>query len=317
MTLLTRIRDALPIVIPNSLVFLSPDRRKRLERWLRGREEFRRLQLADVVIVSFGKSGRTWLRLMLSRFYQVKLDLSEKTFLEFDNMHALNAKAPRVFFTHGNYVRDYTGNNTNTKDYENKKVVLLLRDPRDVAVSQYFQWKYRMRPAKKILNDYPQHGTDVSVFDFVAKSPAGLARVIDFMNIWARDGDRVRDLLAVRYEDMRLDTAGTLRRIVEFMATPGTEEQIREAVAFASIDNMRRLETRQVFWLSGRRLAPGDQGNPESFKVRRAKVGGYRDYFDDTQVAEIDAMVRDRLIPAFGYGEGEPAARPLAGQDAG
>ena len=33
-------------------------------------------------------------------------------------------------------------------DYAGKKVVLLVRNPADVAVSQYYQWKYRMKPNK-------------------------------------------------------------------------------------------------------------------------------------------------------------------------
>ncbi len=42
--------------------------------------------------------------------------------------------------------------------------------------------------------------------------------------------------------------------------------------------------------------------------MRRAKVGGYRDYFDDEQVRQIDAFVDRHLLPGFGYGS--PAAMP-------
>ena len=62
-----------------------------------------------------------------------------------------------------------------------------------------------------------------------------------------------------------------------------------------------------MFRSSGTRLAPGDEANPQSYKVRRAKVGGWRDYFDDEQVAAIDAMLASRPSPPFGYG-----APPLA-----
>ena len=46
---------------------------------------------------------------------------------------------------------------------------------------------------------------------------------------------------------------------------------------------------------------PGKRGNPDSFKVRRAKVGGYRDYFDEEQAAAIDALMAARQAPLFGY----------------
>ena len=45
----------------------------------------------------------------------------------------------------------------------------------------------------------------------------------------------------------------------------------------------------------------GDKDNPDSYKVRRAKVGGYRDYFTDEQCEQLDAMVAE-LNPVFGYG---------------
>jgi len=49
------------------------------------------------------------------------------------------------------------------------------------------------------------------------------------------------------------------------------------------------------------RLRPGDPDNPDSFKTRRAKVGGYHDYFDAAQIAEIDAIVARSLDPSFRY----------------
>jgi hypothetical protein len=41
--------------------------------------------------------------------------------------------------------------------------------------------------------------------------------------------------------------------------------------------------------------------------VRRAKVGGYRDYFEDDQLARIDALVQSSLSPVFGYHETDDA----------
>src|SRR3990167_1867784 len=133
----------------------SPERRKASERWLRGWLEYRRLQPADWVLMSWAKSGRTWLRVMLSRFYQVRYGLPASELLDFDNLHRRNPAAPRVFFTHNNYQRDYTGNWQSKAHFAGKKIVLQVRDPRDVAVSQFFQWQFRIQPRKKFLNDYP------------------------------------------------------------------------------------------------------------------------------------------------------------------
>ncbi|MEE9494790.1 MAG: sulfotransferase domain-containing protein [Gammaproteobacteria bacterium] len=273
----------------------------RVDRWLRGKEEFRKLKLADAVIVSFGKSGRTWLRVMLSRFYQVKHGLSERHLIGFDNLHKKNSAIPKLFFTHDNYIKDYTGNVDNKSDFYHKKVVLLVRNPLDIAVSQFFQWKYRMRPGKKTLNQYPEHGTDVEIYDFVMDQASGLPKIIDYLNLWSTEAKDIENLLIVRYEDMRSDTDTALERIVEFLGTPGDTDEISEAIRFASVENMRNMETKRTFWLSGSRMVAKDKNNPNSFKVRKAKVGGYRDYFDDEQIANMDALVQTKLDPVFGY----------------
>lgn len=285
--------------------FLPPARRKRIERWLRGREEFRRLQRADWVLMSWGKSGRTWLRVMLSRCYQLQFGFPESLLLDFDNLHRKNPAAPKVFFTHNNYLRDYTGNWQSKAHFNGKKIVLLVRDPRDVAVSQFFQWQYRMRPNKKFINDYPPHGSDISVFDFVLNTDAGLPRIIEYFNGWVDAMASREDILLVRYEDMRAEPARELARILAFTGTPGSAEQVREAVEFAAYDNMKKMEESRHFKASGARVKPGDKANPQSFKVRRAKVGGFRDYFSDEECQKLEQLMV-ALNPVFGYGEEKP-----------
>jgi hypothetical protein len=302
-------RDATRWLLTSGVFFLPQPRRKAIDRWLRGREEHRKLQLADHVLMSWGKSGRTWLRVMLSRFYQVAYGIPEGRLLEFNNFTRANPAIPSVFFTHGNYLRNYTGNWTDKREFYGKRIIMLVRDPRDIAVSQYFQWKYRMRPVKKMLNDYPAHGAEVPIFEFMMDPSVGLPAIVAFLETWERELPHARGSIVVRYEDMRADPEQALRRVLSFLGTPGTEEQIRAAVDYAAYDNMKRLEQKRVFWLSGLRLKPGDRSNPQSYKVRRAKVGGWRDYFDEAQVRAIDDLLAARPKPPFGYGAAPRARR--------
>ena len=212
------------------------------------------------VAVSFSKSGRTWLRVLLSRVYQLQHGLGERAVIGFDNLHYQTGAVPKIMFTHDNYVKDYTGHRETKEDFYDKKVILLARDPRDVAVSQYFQWKYRMKPNKKDINAYPT--ADLEPFEFVM-SEAGLPKVIEFMNLWAKEAPKIREFMIVRYEDLRAAPQATLGRVLHFLGTPATEAQIADAVEFASYDNMKRMEQQRVFWLSGGRLVPKDRSNPE------------------------------------------------------
>jgi hypothetical protein len=288
-------------------LFLSPEKKRLRRRRIRGREDFRKLARADCVVVSFGKSGRTWLRVMLSRYYQLCFGLSENSLIGFDNLHRKNAGVPRIFFTHDNYLGDFTGNTDSKCDFYQTKVVLLVRNPQDVAVSQFFQWKFRMKEHKKVINQYPLD-PELAIFDFVMGEAAGIPKICDFMNGWGEELPRMQNILVVRYEDMRADPRNELRKVVEFLEGSANPDHVRDAVEFASVENMRRLEVGSVF--SGGRMKPGDRNNPDSFKVRRAKVGGYRDYFDDDQVQRIDALVKDRLSPVFGYGCDDAGSSP-------
>lgn len=287
-------------------VFLPEKQAIALDRWRRGQEEHRKYLVCEYVFASYGKSGRTWMRVMLSRYYQQTYALPERILMGFDNFHKINPAVPRIFFTHDNYLRGYTGNLDNKKDFYNKKVVLLVRRPQDVAVSQFFQWKYRMRPAKMAMNRYPPAGSDISIYDFVMNPECGMPRIIDFLNLWARELPKIDNLLMVRYEDMRVQPEKELPRIISFLGMDPDDERIRETIEFSSVENLRKLEKENYFWRSGSRVKAKDPSNPHSYKVRRAKVGGYRDYFDDEQVAKIDALVNSQLSDIFGYGEEAP-----------
>jgi hypothetical protein len=290
------------------LTALQPqERRIAAERRQRGREQFKKLARADLVFVSFGKSGRTWLRVMLSRVFQQMYGLPERALIGFDNFHSMNCAIPRMFFTHDNYIADYTGHRDSKADFYGKRVVLLARDPRDVAVSQFFQWKYRMKPNKKALNKYPGQGEDVSMFDFIMNPDAGLQKVTDFLNLWASEAGNMDGLFLLRYEDLKAQPEATLRKLLDFMDTSASDAQIQEAVRFSSVENMKKMEQKKTFWLSGGRMVPKDRSNPNSYKVRRAKVGGYRDYFDDQQVEAIDRLMDAELSAFFGYTGGDRA----------
>ena len=284
-------------VLEQSLVVLPASHRYPLERRLRGWFDHRRLNEADYAVVSFGKSGRTWVRVMLSRLYQLQFGLPGEELLEFDNYHKANPAIPRILFTHDNYLRDYTGDGASKRAYHDQRVVLLVRHPADVTMSQYFQWKHRMRPHKIRLNEYPLDPATTQ-WEFMV-GPSGLPKVIAFLNEWATGFSEVRNGLVVRYEDMRADTGRELGRLADFLGLAAPAEQVAAAVEYASVENMRQREREAQS--ESDRLRPGDPDNPDSFKTRRAKVGGWQDYLDADQIAEIDALVTGTLNPQFGY----------------
>ena len=272
-----------------------------IERRARGWREYQQHRDSDSIVVSYGKSGRTWLRVMISRYCQLKYKIPDDLLLEFDNFRRINPAAPIIFFTHDNYLRSYTGNRDNKQDYYQKNTLLLVRRPQDVAVSQFFQWKHRMRKRKKVINRYPPHDADISLLDFVHNPTQGLPNVIRYMNDWASETGHLQSFQLTRYEDLRSQPEAEMTRIIDFLGLEPEPDWIGDCVQFASLENLRAKEKANHFSGSGSRMQAGDPDNPDSFKVRRAKVGGYKDYFSDEEVAELDTMVNRDLAPLFGY----------------
>lgn len=294
-----------------------------LARWRkrrrRDRRELRMLRRADLVVVSFRKSGRTWLRAMVSHLYHQRHGVPERELIEADNLaRRFDPAIPSVLFTH-----DLPWDPWNTRwrrllrpdPFRDKRVLLLVRDPRDAATSLYFQLARRQRPEERIREGLPADASGTTVGQFLLdRRHAQLARCIDFLNVWAARARRLPDVTVLRYEDMRADPAEGLRRAARLLGDFG-EEEIRRSVAFADFASLREKEAAGFF--RSQRLQPGDPGDPESFKVRRGAVGGWRDYVSPEEAAAADALVAARLCPDYGYAAAGPGpvqgmARPAS-----
>jgi hypothetical protein len=131
--------------------------------------------------------------------------------------------------------------------------------------------------------------------------------LIGYLNAWAELLPGLPRALAVSYEAMRADPHGTLGRVAAFIDRPFTEEEIAAAVAFAAFDSLQAKERAGFF--PNFRLRPGDVRDSQSYKVRRGRVGGYREDFMPEQAAELDALVAAELDPSFGYGAGTATAQ--------
>jgi len=62
-------------------------------------------------------------------------------------------------------------------------------------------------------------------------------------------------------------------------------------VSYACFANMQKLEASGQF--PSKRLVPGNVNDIDSFKVRRGKVGGYRDYLNTEDCAFLDQLIRE------------------------
>ncbi len=265
---------------------------------LRAALDNRLVLAADALVLSRAKSGRTWLRAMLSRLYQQHYGLPENLLLDYDNFHRLKPEIPVVAMTHGHYLDQLAEHGRHGARLRGRPVIFLVRDPRDVAVSEYFQATRRASAYKREM--YAIDDAQ-SMFDFVMTAPVGLPAICEYLNHWQQELQGWDRVLSVRYEDLRANPNDQLGALCQFLGAPFSEAEIAEAVDFADFESLKKKEKENFF--DSKRLRPANADDPDSFKVRRGKVGGYRDYFSDEQIRRIDTLVAERLSPVFGYGD--------------
>jgi hypothetical protein len=263
--------------------------------WKRHRRDRRMLAAADAVIVSFPKSGRTWVRAMLSRLCQIEWQLPETALLEFDNLHAQDPRIPRVLFTHDvDAMVPASRLPADKSHYAGKPVTLLARHPADIAVSRHFHLKHRSRDqARRRLAQAP-------LAEFVWSEYGGLPAIVTFLNQWAEAARTHPEFTIQRYEDFITDPKAALALMARSLGIPADDAAVEDAVAFASFQNLKKKEAEGFF--DNDRLRPRKAAEAGSFKVRSGKACGWSAQFEPADAARITDYIARNLDPAFGYG---------------
>tara|TARA_R110002072_G_scaffold127330_1_gene264619 strand:+ start:51272 stop:52213 length:942 start_codon:yes stop_codon:yes gene_type:complete len=270
--------------------------------------ELAKAQRANFLIIGHPKSGNTWLKVMISRLYQLRYDLPESKLINTDEFARKIPEIPRLAATNAYY--SYEGEvgkllaaGAADNPVRHKPVLFLARNPIDIAVSWFHQFTKRQSRAKQELINHsianPIDRRTVQMWEFVRHSDIGLPSLIEYQNTWARNVQALEQGMLVRYEDLRAEPVPTLQKVMQLMGEQFSDAEICAAVEWGSFENLQKLETSGTFSQGGMKLI--NREDPSTFKVRRGKVGGYREDFDAHQVAELEALVRDTILPELDY----------------
>jgi hypothetical protein len=138
-----------------------------------------------------------------------------------------------------------------------------------------------------------------SVSELLRDRDFGIGSIVQTMNDWLREFSARKKFALVRYESLHAAPEENFRKLLAVLGEPLPDAAaFFHALAFSDFGNMKKLEAAGAF--DSKILRPGDARDPESFKVRRGKVGGYTDYLE---AADIDyvAEAMGKLDSRFGY----------------
>lgn len=267
-----------------------------------------RHRTTDLYFVGYPKTGNTWVTYMLGRYIQLLCDLPELPL--FDTTDPMGrcqrfCVGPRIQFTHrplhwdAQRADDLSYDNV-VRPFEDKRVILIARHPLDTLVSHWLYRKHRMdQHGRRVWQD------DLDLNSFVEDPVWGIEKFFRFYSLWHENRARVKRVSLLRYEDIRAEPKKTFALLLQSLQIPQQEDKMRQAIADADFENMRKVEKSgeaPKLQSSGYSIfGTADRSNPEAFHVRRGKVGGFQDYFEQTQIGPLLDRINRRLPEFFGY----------------
>jgi hypothetical protein len=227
----------------------------------------------DTFLVSYPRSGNTWTRFLIANL------ISQGELVTFANIEkkipdptAVNRKTlariprPRIIKSHECFDPRY------------KKVIYIVRDPRDVLVSYYyFQLKKRFiedgYPMDRYTSRFVAGDTD-NAYGSWGENVAG----------WLATRGSSSKFLLLRYEDMIEHPSRELSKVASFLGIEPTLERLARAVEMSSVDRMRQLEKAEAnLWITTKKTR---QDIPF---VRSAAKDGWRSTLPENFVAQIES----------------------------
>jgi hypothetical protein len=245
----------------------------------------------DVFIASYSKSGNTWTRFMVANLIHPEEPV---TFLNIDHVSPdpvlrsrnflKNCPRPRIMKSHYPFDPGY------------KRVVYIVRDPRDVVLSQYhFQIKRGVIKTGHPLEEFVQRSLSGETNEYGSWGQN--------VGSWLIARFNTPGFLLLRYEDLKERPEEGLAKIAALLELEVNGEQLTRAVELSSADRMRKLEKLQADkWAS-------TSGTRKDLPfVRSAVAGEWKSGLPQSEVAHIE-RAWGHIMRALGYETVTPAAR--------
>jgi Sulfotransferase domain len=245
--------------------------------WIRHKS----LKPSDVFFASYPRSGSTWLRFLLfdalvgepSGFSSVNHAIPDVKLHKYGM--PLMPGAGRLIKTHEVFHPEY------------HKAVYLVRDSRDVALSE-FAYQTALGLVRSDLDEYLQK--------FLTQGVNPFASWRAHVDSWLSAPLGQDQLLIIRFEDLRVDPFKTIVQIVQFLALTPDETRIRAAIANNTVEKMRAKEKETPQRASARGRF-----------IRSGAAGGWRGTLTSAQVQLFRQHAGDSLS-RLGYSlDAEPA----------
>lgn len=210
-----------------------------------------------IVLVSFPKSGRTWLRVML-----------DKLGVKYQYEHGKIKENKFVFYE------------KKLKKHSNKmnemKCIYMIRCPIDTIVSWYFQMVVRKKD-DTVSNEINQF------------CKMNIQKVIDHHLSVLEDKDRFGSFHLISYENLKRNGVEEMKSLLDFCNKVIPHDQIEKVVEECEFNKMKNFHKEQQY--AGKNYHFYSKHGPEAQKIRKGKIGGYVDYLEEDTIKQLNKIL--------------------------
>ncbi len=235
------------------------------------------------VMLSYPKSGRTWIRFMVNSYLTKTFDLSCPNVFDAEkqliNVHPIEWThltgamiAKRPYWAIGQWNIDDATRQT--------PWLVITRNFQATLASAYFQARDRI----KVFTGTPSQ--------FVRDPRYGITKIVSFYNQFEKLRLTLNTCQLFSYEQFTRDPQPQLTRMIQALGLDIDESLIDQVIEESSFENMKRLSVTPQY--AGSVIAPTDPNRPETFKVRSAGQDK-KELFNADDIHHID-RVTDALF---------------------
>ncbi|XP_062620755.1 sulfotransferase 1B1-like [Saccostrea cucullata] len=249
--------------------------------------ELRKMEVFDddVFIYAFAKSGTHWIWEMIYMLHKGKAEYDKRpkevSMLEFHSIDKLcEEERPRVFNTH------LYPNEVPTASLEGKgKALLLLRNPKDIAVSYYNHVKdLKIQSSVMTWEDYVH----------LLNNYGGRFDFFEYVKEWEKEiKKKKRTYLCLLYEEIKKNPLATLKSVADYLGIPCSDSLAEEIVQKCKIENLR-VANREKFDHRNQ-SGPNPEMNDPDKMYRKGEVGDWKNWFTVAQSEEFDRVFKTRM----------------------
>ena len=195
----------------------------------------------DTFIVSYPKSGNTWLRFLLANLFNLeRQSVTLSSFKKFVPDIYENTQEELLSFAKPRFLKSHE-----YFDPRYPKIIYIVRDPRDVAVSYY----HHLIKERQIDEDYP---IDEWIKAFVAGDfHPQFGTWAENVGSWLGARNGREDFLLLSYEELLNDSLKTMLKVASFVGVARDENQLKQVIELSSANRMRELEKKEK-WLNNK-----------------------------------------------------------------